>query len=173
DPDAVRNFGGDGAADRAVRADVLAHFDLGAWRSRRTGFGLFHGAEREAAERGETARGETRAAKECAAVETAIRLSGESGGEVAAACFAFRSFDQHGRLPLLLRIAVGAIKRLDVIGLPITRLLLVGVGFGCRGRRRERNGGGCRKTRAGADGAKKFTTSERRFIFVFHRLVLP
>src|SRR5690606_34897649 len=93
DPYPVRDLGGYRAADRAVRADILAHLDLGARRGRRAGFCLLHGAERQAAKRGETAGCKPRAAQKRTAVD-AIRLSSESGGEVAAACFAFGSFDQ-------------------------------------------------------------------------------
>ena len=98
DPHAVRDFGDHRAADRAVRADVLADGDLRTRRRRRTGLGLAHAAERQRAERGETARHQAGAAQEGATVERAIRLTLQRGGERAAACLTFRPLDQHGRL---------------------------------------------------------------------------
>ena len=71
DPYAVRNFGGDGAADGTMRADALADRHRRAWRGWRTGLGLAHAGERQRAERRETAGGQTGAAQEAAAVETA------------------------------------------------------------------------------------------------------
>ena len=73
----------------------------GAGRRRRTGLGLAHAAERQRAERGETAGHQAGAAQEGAAVERAIRLTLQRGGERAAACLTFRPLDQHGRLPQL------------------------------------------------------------------------
>src|SRR5262249_57018524 len=52
DPHAVLHFGGDGAADRAMGADVLANLDRRARLGRRPGFGLAYAAERQDAERG-------------------------------------------------------------------------------------------------------------------------
>ena len=49
------DFGGDGAADRAMRADALADGRAAAHRPAAAGFGLAHGRERQRAERGETA----------------------------------------------------------------------------------------------------------------------
>ena len=97
DPDAVDDLGRHRAADRAMGADVLS--DGGAVRHHRAGrLGLADRRERQRADRGEAADGEARAAQEAAAVERALRLAGEGGGERAAGCLAFRSFDQHERL---------------------------------------------------------------------------
>ena len=74
DPHAVGHFGGDGAADRAMRADAFADGHRGAWRGRRAGLGLTHAGERQRAERRETAGGQTGAAQESAAIEPSIRI---------------------------------------------------------------------------------------------------
>src|SRR5207253_1473683 len=100
DPHAVLHLGGDRAADRAMGADVLARFDRRARLGRRPGLGLAHAAERQRAESRESAGHEARAAQEAAAIERAARLTCERGGQRAAACLAFRPFDQHGRLPI-------------------------------------------------------------------------
>ena len=70
DPDAVGHLRHHRAADRAVRADVLADGDRDAGRGGRTGLGLAHAAERQRAERGETAGHQAGAAQEGAAIET-------------------------------------------------------------------------------------------------------
>src|SRR5664279_4745088 len=101
DPDAVRHFGGDGATDRAVRADALAYGDRGALGRRRTGFGLAHAGERQRAERGETAGGEAGAAQEAAAIDAGAGLIGKGLGETAAACLTFCFLDQHGVPPFI------------------------------------------------------------------------
>ena len=49
DPHAVRDFGEDRTADRAMRANILAPCDRRTRRRRRTGFGLAHGPEWQAA----------------------------------------------------------------------------------------------------------------------------
>ena len=99
DPHAVCDLGDHRAADRAMRADVLADGDLRARGRRRAGLRLAHAGERQRAERGETAGDEPRAAQEanggrgapsgwpCSAPASAPR-----------AALAFRSPDQHGRL---------------------------------------------------------------------------
>ncbi len=69
DPDAVLDFGDDGAADRAVSADRLLDLDLAASR-RPCGLSLAHAA-RQRRRRGETADGEARIAQEGAAIERA------------------------------------------------------------------------------------------------------
>ena len=68
DPHAVRHFGDHGAADRAVRADVLADGGAGV-TIESGGFRLAHARERQRADRGEAAGGEAGAAQEAAAVE--------------------------------------------------------------------------------------------------------
>ncbi len=100
DPHAVRHFGHDRAADRAVGADVLADGHRCAGSRRRPGLGLAHGRERQRAERREAAGDETRPAQEAAAIETAIRWARERGGKRAATDLTFRPPDQHGRLLL-------------------------------------------------------------------------
>src|ERR1700690_2643862 len=77
DPNSVRHFGGDRAADRAVRANALADGDGGARGGRRTGLRLAHAGEWQCAERGETARGETGPAQEAAAVGPVFALGGD------------------------------------------------------------------------------------------------
>src|SRR5207245_157310 len=72
-PYAVRNFRHHRAADRAMRADVLADGDLRAGGRRRTCLGLAHARERQCAERGETAGYEAGAAQKSATIERAIR----------------------------------------------------------------------------------------------------
>ena len=71
DPHAVRDFGHHGAADRAVRADVLAD----AWRPapavEPAASALRTLAERQRAERGQAAGREAGAAQESAAIEAA------------------------------------------------------------------------------------------------------
>ena len=74
DPHAVRDFGDDGAADRAVRADVLADGDRGAGSGRRTGLGLADTDHRQSADDGQSTGGEAGAAQEGAAVERATGL---------------------------------------------------------------------------------------------------
>ncbi len=98
DPDAVRDLTDHRAADRTMRADVLADGDLRAGSRRRTGFGLAHAHERQRADGGERAGGETGAAQEGTAVERAARLRGKRTGERSAAGLTFCSFDQHVRV---------------------------------------------------------------------------
>src|SRR5258708_1299455 len=62
DPHAVRHFGGDRAADRAMRADVLAQDDFRAHGGGRASCGLSHRAEGQGAQCGEAARDAARAA---------------------------------------------------------------------------------------------------------------
>ena len=70
DPYAVGYFRSNGAADGAMRTDVLVDGDRGARRGRRAGLGLAHAGERQGAQGGETAGSQTRAAQEGAAIET-------------------------------------------------------------------------------------------------------
>src|SRR5450759_1464047 len=98
DPDAVRHFGGNGAADRTVSADVLADGgagDIGAGR-----FRLAHADERERADGCEASRNQTGLTQEAAAIETAARLIADRRYETAATCLAFCSLDQHGSASL-------------------------------------------------------------------------
>src|SRR6516225_7569826 len=108
DPDAIRNFGGDGAADRAMRADALADSDAGALGGRRAGLGLPHAGERQGAKRGKAADSEARTAQEAAAVQPTVILAGK-GGEISASRLAVCSLDQHGGSPSA-RITVDAIE---------------------------------------------------------------
>src|SRR4029077_1339276 len=64
DPHAVRHFGHHGAADRAVRADVLAQRDRSAACGRRAGLGLADAAKLQRAEGGERTGREAGAAQE-------------------------------------------------------------------------------------------------------------
>ena len=91
DPHAVLHFGDHGAADRAMRADVLADGDAGAGGRRPAGLGLAHAASGSAPTRRKPAGGEAGAAQEGAAIEAAAGLVAERGGERAAACLAFCS----------------------------------------------------------------------------------
>ena len=98
DPHAVRHFGDHGAADRTMRADVLADGgagDIGAGR-----FRLAHAGERERADGGETSGNQAGLAQEGAAIETAARLIADRRCETAATRLAFCSLDQHGSASL-------------------------------------------------------------------------
>src|SRR5262249_38657550 len=99
DPHAVRHFGDDRAADRAMGAAVLANGHCGAGLRRRPRLGLAHARERQAPERCQRSGGEARLAQEAAAVEAAIGLALQDGGERAPAGLTFSPFDQHGCLP--------------------------------------------------------------------------
>ena len=98
DPDAVRYFGDDRAADGTMRADVLADGDLSAGGGRRPGLRPAHAAERQCAERRKTASRKAGAAQEGAAVKTTFRLPLERAGERAVASLTVCAFDQHGPL---------------------------------------------------------------------------
>ncbi len=88
DPHAVLDLGDDGAADRAMRADVLAQDRCPARRG--TGrLGLAHGSERQGAERGKTTGCQAGLAQEGAAVDASAGLRCERGSKRAAACMAF------------------------------------------------------------------------------------
>src|SRR5215467_3249131 len=98
DPHAVRDLRCDGAANRAVRADVLADGHLRAGGRRRTGLGLAHARKRQRAERCQRAGDEPRFAQEIAAIETAVGLAAERHRKSAAPSLPVSAFDQHGRL---------------------------------------------------------------------------
>src|SRR5207244_3970137 len=79
DPHVVLHLGRHRAADRAMRADVLAGGDRGAGARRRTRLGPAYAAERQGAERRQPRGDEARAAQERAAVEPAARLARHGG----------------------------------------------------------------------------------------------
>ena len=85
DPHAVGDLGDDRAADRAMRADILADRHRRAGRRRRAGLGLADAAERQRAERGEGAGGEAGTAQEVATIDAAGCLAGSAVGQRAAA----------------------------------------------------------------------------------------
>ncbi len=95
DPHAFRHFGNDRAADRAMRADVLADGDRGAGLGRRAGFRLADAGQRQRAERGKTARDEAGAAQERPAIEAGVGLARQRLRKRTAASLTFRSLDQH------------------------------------------------------------------------------
>src|SRR5512132_1501141 len=101
DPHAVRDFRHHRAADRAMRADVLADGDLGAGGRRGARLRLAHAPKRERAEGGETTGDQAGATQESAAVEAAVILALQRAGERAATSLTFGSLDQHGCLPQL------------------------------------------------------------------------
>ena len=96
DPHAVLHFGDDGAADRAVRADVLAQL-RGRADDLRTGLGLAHAAERQQSKRRGAAGGEAGAAQERAAIKNSRRKPGSDALQTRAARGPFPSLHQHGR----------------------------------------------------------------------------
>src|SRR5258708_40355229 len=104
----------DRAADRAMRADILADRDRGAGRRRWTSLGCANGTERQSTERGKAASGEPRAAQEAATIDAVACLRREHAGKRAAASLTFCPLDQHDRAPSLRRIAVDAIKALHI-----------------------------------------------------------
>ncbi len=67
DPHPVRHFADHGAADRTMRADVLA--DGGAGHIGAGRFRLTNTGERKRADGGETSRGQARLAQECTAID--------------------------------------------------------------------------------------------------------
>src|SRR6185503_65558 len=169
DPDAIGDFGGDRAADRAVRADALADGRAGRERTGRGGVGLAHGGERQRADRGERAGGKPRAAQEGAAVDAGGR-AGQRGRQPALPRGAFGFANEHGRLPLFLRVAVDAVEVLHVVGVG----LVAGLALlrRCLGRLRlgdERRGGGHGETGAGAHGAQEVATAEFALVVLLHR----
>ncbi len=98
DPHAVRDFGDDRAADRAVGADVLADRDLRAGGRRRTGLRLAYAAERQRTDGREASGRQSGAAQERPAIEPAFRLPLQSAGKRTAASLSFGSLDQHACL---------------------------------------------------------------------------
>src|SRR4051812_5093755 len=100
DPNPVRHFGDHRAADRTMRADVLADGALRAGR-RDARFCLAHASERQRAGRRETAGGEAGAAQESAAIETTIGVALQCAGERSATSLTVCSLDQHRPLPQL------------------------------------------------------------------------
>jgi len=98
DPHAVSDLSRDGAADRAVGTDALAHSHLRARRWRWSSLGLAHRAEPQGSDSGDTAGGEPGTAQECAAVETNLRCR-YLVRERTAANIPFFALDQHDCLP--------------------------------------------------------------------------
>src|SRR5262249_37726812 len=158
DPHAIRDLRPDGAAGRAVRADMLADRDRSAGRRRRPRCGLAYRAKRQCAERRQTAGRETGAAQKTASVEAYVPLPLQRRGEPAALRLTLRPLDQHGCLP---SVTVDPVQRVDSFGCAITRLALLAACFGVgRGFTRKRPDA-CRRNRsASAEGAKKFATAE-------------
>ena len=104
-PHAVLHFGGDGAADRAMGADVLdpLHRLAVVDHTRRRAGGL-RARRREAADGREADTGEARLAEEGTTVETAGGQPCIGRGEALLRRAAFRALDQHLRfLPVLIR----------------------------------------------------------------------
>src|SRR5262249_11896001 len=99
DPHAVGDFGRDGAADGAMRADAFAPLDLRPCR-RRAGFRLAHAAEWQAAERREPAGGQPRTVQEGAPFDFVLFGDVERGA-LRRPRRPFRSLDQHGMSPQL------------------------------------------------------------------------
>ncbi len=97
-PDTILHLRRDRAAYRAMRADALARRGRDPRLRRRAGFRIADAADRQRAERGKSAGCKTGAAKERAAVHPA-RLRPERADQGAAAGGAFRSLDEHQRLP--------------------------------------------------------------------------
>src|SRR6187399_1196618 len=129
DPHAVLHFGNDRAADRAMRADVLADGDAGAGRHGAGGLGVAHAGKRQSADRRQSACGETGATQEGPAIKTPDRLISKRGGEAAAALLAFCSSDEHGPPPSA-RIPVDPVVSLDFLGIGlVARLALLIVVF--------------------------------------------
>ena len=95
DPHAFRHFGDHRAADRAMRADVLADGDRGAGLRRRAGFGPTDARQRQGAKSGETTGDQAGAAQERPAIEAGIGLARQRVRKRTAASLTFRSLDQH------------------------------------------------------------------------------
>ena len=99
DPDAVLHFGDHGAADRAMRADVLFDFRRRA-DDLRTGLRLAHRAERHQADRGARTGRQTGSPQERAAVENARREAGGDTLQTRLARGSVSSLHQHVRGPI-------------------------------------------------------------------------
>ncbi len=97
-PHAVGDLGDDRAADRAMRADILADRHRCARRRRRASLGLADSTERQSTERGKAAGGEARTAQKAATIKTATCLDREFRNKRAAASFALCPLDQHDGL---------------------------------------------------------------------------
>jgi hypothetical protein len=81
DPYAVGDFGNDGAADRAMGANILAPRDRRGRGRRLSSLGAADVAERQRAERRQAPRGEARALQETAPIQAAFRLALNRGDE--------------------------------------------------------------------------------------------
>ena len=75
DPDAVRDFGDDGATDRTMRADILANG--GPAHIRSGGFGLLHAGKWQRTDCRKAAGDETGTAQEATTIETNARLTAD------------------------------------------------------------------------------------------------
>src|SRR5262249_45576530 len=127
DPHAVDDFADHGAADRAMRADVLLHDGARGQRTGNRGVRLADAAKRQRAQRRQSAAGETGTAQESTAVEACSLARKRFGEGAAGSGFGTRavcSLDQHSGSPSA-RIAVDAIVRLDVVGFLVARLALL------------------------------------------------
>src|SRR5262249_40399061 len=126
DPHAVGHVGDDRAADRAMRADILADRHRGAGSRRWTGLRLADSTDRQSSDRGEAAGDDARSAQKTATIEIATCLRPERCIERAAAKVALCPLDQHDPVLSLRWIAVDAIEGLHLgrIGL-VVRLALV------------------------------------------------
>ena len=99
DPDAVLHFGDHGAADRAMRADILFDFRRRA-DDLRPGLRLAHRSERHQPDRGSGAGSQTGASQKRAAVENARREAGGDTLQTRPARGSFFSLGQHVRDPI-------------------------------------------------------------------------
>ena len=100
DPHAVDDFTDHGAADRAMRADVLLHDGACRQRAGGGGFRLAHAAERHRAQRGKSAAGKAGAAQEGTAIE-----AGGSARPVDSATEPRETVSERGRFVFLISTA--------------------------------------------------------------------
>src|SRR6202045_4911812 len=94
-PYAVGDFGDHSAADRAMRADILASRHRRAGRRRRAGVGLADCPKRERTKRGPTAGSQTGTAQKAAAIESVACFKRKRRNMHAAPGFASCPSDQH------------------------------------------------------------------------------
>src|SRR5690348_12461094 len=83
DPNPVGHLGGDGATDRAMRADAFANDRAGAERAGRSRLRLANACERHRAERREASGADAGTAQKGAAIESGA-IGGEAGERAAA-----------------------------------------------------------------------------------------
>ncbi len=100
DPDVVSNLGHNGAADRAMGADILAAGHRRARGRWRPGFGFAYAGQRQAAKCRQSSRGEAGTAQKCPPIQAACRLVLRRRGKCrvvdAPLCLLL---DKQGRLP--------------------------------------------------------------------------